>query len=261
MNGPDIDSIGPNAPLLTRNALGSMDSIESSIKRWTVANWPIDKLVLGLPFYGTSAIVKANLKSDQISMYAQRESKVPKGDWNDKEISYPDCSEPAVYTGNWKYRNLRVSALTGPDKEQKDWKYFWDEESQTPWLYNAANKTFISYDNPKSITAKVKFVSELGLAGAMVWSVDMDFKEELVDAMQSWPKETDKTEPDEDDPNTDKCTIEFQSSCPDKDGTTATYTTCIGGIPIPRLCPAGTVCYKENNGIKCDYLSVTRGNG
>ncbi|KAI4467569.1 chitinase [Holotrichia oblita] len=48
----------------------------------------------------------------------------------------------------------------------------WDNESKTPFA--VSGRKVISYDNPKSITEKVKFAMQKGLAGCMIWSIDTD---------------------------------------------------------------------------------------
>lgn len=53
-----------------------------------------------------------------------------------------------------------------------NWKIFWETESATPFAVSG-NK-LIAYDNEQSITEKVRFAMEKGLAGAMVWSIDTD---------------------------------------------------------------------------------------
>ncbi|KAJ2024472.1 hypothetical protein IWW57_003718, partial [Coemansia sp. S610] len=63
----------------------------------------------------------------------------------------------------------------------------WDDVSQTPWLFNPSTKQFISYDDPQSLQVKVNYAASRGLAGAMVWSSNMDYNNELMNVLHSWP--------------------------------------------------------------------------
>lgn len=48
----------------------------------------------------------------------------------------------------------------------------WETQQQAPYLI--LDKNWISYDDSESLTLKSQFVKDLGLAGAMVWSIETD---------------------------------------------------------------------------------------
>lgn len=64
--------------------------------------------------------------------------------------------------------------LTAPETAGSPWVRTWDNVTQTPWLFNPTDKTFISYDDPKSMAIKINYAICQNLGGAMVWSVDED---------------------------------------------------------------------------------------
>ncbi|KAJ1886944.1 hypothetical protein LPJ66_009377, partial [Kickxella alabastrina] len=56
----------------------------------------------------------------------------------------------------------------------------------TPWLFNPTTKQFISYDDPQSIKIKVDYAAAKGLGGTMVWSMNMDYNDELLSVVNSF---------------------------------------------------------------------------
>lgn len=52
------------------------------------------------------------------------------------------------------------------------WLRIWETQQQAPYLVFGQN--WISYDDNESLTLKSQFVKDLGLAGAMVWSIETD---------------------------------------------------------------------------------------
>lgn len=60
----------------------------------------------------------------------------------------------------------------------------WDARADAPWLWNAATRTFISYDDPQSIAAKAAFVKAQHLGGIMYWEQSLDPSDELLDAIR-----------------------------------------------------------------------------
>ena len=59
----------------------------------------------------------------------------------------------------------------------------WDATAQAPYLWNAATRHFISYDDPQSLAAKAAYVKAHHLGGIMYWEQDHDPKGELLDAL------------------------------------------------------------------------------
>lgn len=100
----------------------------------------------------------------------------PHGDSYDAYWQDPYCSkDPGGLSGIWRYGNLRSQGvLTSPTTAASPWVRYWDNVTQTPWLFNPTDKTFISYDDPHSIAIKVNYALCKGLGGVMVWSVDED---------------------------------------------------------------------------------------
>ncbi|KAJ7686546.1 glycoside hydrolase family 18 protein [Mycena rosella] len=53
-------------------------------------------------------------------------------------------------------------------------KRAWDDCSDTPFLYNTAQKTVVSYDDTSSLEQKAAFAKLKGMAGCFTWSSDQD---------------------------------------------------------------------------------------
>src|SRR5271168_1797523 len=61
---------------------------------------------------------------------------------------------------------------------------YWDAQAQAPWLWNAAARRFISYDDPQSIAAKAAYVNAMHLGGIMYWEQSLDPSGELLEALR-----------------------------------------------------------------------------
>ena len=60
---------------------------------------------------------------------------------------------------------------------------YWDAQAQAPYLWNAATRQFISYDDAQSIAAKAAFVRAQRLGGIMYWEQSDDPQNVLLDAI------------------------------------------------------------------------------
>jgi len=62
---------------------------------------------------------------------------------------------------------------------------FWDENAKAPYLYNASDSLFVSYDDTVSVSLKTRYTMEKGLGGIMFWELGNDTKEagSLLDAI------------------------------------------------------------------------------
>jgi chitinase len=52
-----------------------------------------------------------------------------------------------------------------------------------PYLWNRASRTFISYDDPRSIGIKAQYVKAHHLGGMMFWELSEDRNDELLDVI------------------------------------------------------------------------------
>ncbi|KAF9913968.1 hypothetical protein BX616_009223 [Lobosporangium transversale] len=178
---------GPNAPFRNGPAgLADQYSFVQSIDAWTSAKFPANKLVMGTAFYGRSVITTVDMNAQNpVSMYVNKTSVVPKGGPSDSnEINF-FCNEGSVYSGLWKWKELRGTVLTTPTTPAAGWTRYWDETTQTPWLFRAADKTFISYDDIQSLTIKVNYAKSKGVKGVMFWDMTYDYNNELVNVLQN----------------------------------------------------------------------------
>lgn len=60
---------------------------------------------------------------------------------------------------------------------------YWDKESKAPYLFNEAQKAFITYDDEESVADKYKYVKKQHLAGVMFWEYFSDPKGYLLDVI------------------------------------------------------------------------------
>jgi len=57
---------------------------------------------------------------------------------------------------------------------EKAGDFSYDEQAQAPYVYDALKKALITFDNPRSIAAKVDYVRREKLAGIMFWEYESD---------------------------------------------------------------------------------------
>ncbi|SMD16387.1 glycoside hydrolase family 18 protein [Kibdelosporangium aridum] len=131
------------------------NNVTAAIEYYKRHGVPGTKMVLGVPFYGRGFIV--NEPGTQNGLYQSYGS--------------------AFWPGGWG--TIKQDLL--PDQA---WTQFWHPVAQAPWLYNAAERKFLSYENPRSIGIKAQFAKKAGLIGTFMWELsDDDSSHSLLKAM------------------------------------------------------------------------------
>ena len=151
--GADSDKItGNHAPLYTDPADPKRVSADRSVREYEAAGVPAAKIVLGVPFYGKS--------------------------WSNVPPQNGGLFQPgdAPTEGFHGYKSL-------VDLENKGYVRHWDEAASAPWLYNAATKIFISYEDPQSLGIKCRYVLDHDLGGVMFWDLSGDAGGALLSAI------------------------------------------------------------------------------
>jgi len=116
----------------------------TAIGLYEAAGVPRNKLVLGAAFY-------ARLYQDVDGLDA------------------PVANGPTFFDGSSYAKILeKMEAMGGVQ---------YDEKAEAPYIYDAKERTFLTFDNPRSLKAKVAYVKSTGLAGIMFWEYNGDTKD------------------------------------------------------------------------------------
>ncbi|MFC3561909.1 glycoside hydrolase family 18 protein [Pedobacter jamesrossensis] len=88
-------------------------------------------------------------------------------------------NQPTKFISGTSYKNFKNQFT-----EEKGFKYYWDDIAKAPYYYNAEAKQFVTFDDPKSITLKTKYVVDKKLNGIMFWELSDDsYSDGLVDVI------------------------------------------------------------------------------
>jgi chitinase len=126
---------------------------DAAIRQHLAAGIPSRKLVLGAAFYGRSFAGVAPTHMGLNQAYGRYDS----------EHSYAELADQFI--------------------GKQGFVRYWDEHAQAPYLWNAASRTFITYDDPQSIIGKVRYVREKRLGGLMFWELSQDRDGALLDVI------------------------------------------------------------------------------
>jgi chitinase len=86
-------------------------------------------------------------------------------------------------TGKFK-SNVNYSKLVESYTEKDGYEYHWDSDAQAPFLYNKQLRTFVTFDDKKSVSLKTKYALEKQLGGIMFWKLNGDtYTDGLLDAI------------------------------------------------------------------------------
>lgn len=132
----------------------SVNSGVEAIDRHLKAGVPADKLVMGIPFYG------------------RQWAKVS----STKDGLYEPAKEGGMIVAYW---DILAKIKTGKYKEM------YDESAKASYVWNATDNIFISYDTPKDVALKAKYIKEKGLGGAMFWEYSLDKDHVLLNALNN----------------------------------------------------------------------------
>lgn len=223
---------GPNAPLYNGPA-GKADqySVSQALDSWIDAKFPVNKLVVGTAFYGRSVTTTVDLNAQNpVTMYVNKTNVTPKGGPSDSnEINF-FCNEGSVYSGMWKWKDIRSSILTTSlTTPVSGWTRYWDDATQTPYLFRASDKTFISYDDIQSLTLKVNYAKSRGVKGVMLWDISYDYNSELMNVLQGIHC-------------TSNCPVVTTTSRPPTSTTTIVSSTSTSTAPTTTTTPGSGTC-------------------
>jgi chitinase len=145
-------SVVPSDP--TPQIIKRWNTVSTAVDYYQKMGVPADKIVLGEPYYSLGFTVASTADG---GLYQKITGLASAPSWT----------------------QIKTSLLRNPV-----WASHWSPVAQVPWLFNASTKTFLTYDDPASLSIKSRFARARGLRGVFTWAIDQDDgQHSLVDAM------------------------------------------------------------------------------
>lgn len=149
--------VGPNAPLYHSAPPGYSGklNVDWAIKQYACnGDKQPNKIIMGVPFYGRWWYkTVAGAHSNDFPLFRTAE-----------------LHSNGAYGGSAAYWELLDEWKI--DDDRSAYEKHWDDRSKTPWAVK--NDLVVSYDDEKSIAAKIQYANAHNLGGVMVWAVDQD---------------------------------------------------------------------------------------
>lgn len=187
MNIMTYDLIGGNSPVTAHHTnLGwvTMDDLEGTAMMEMINEMEERRKEQGIKFNPRSAeyivdyCLKLGVKPEQIVIGGAFYGRAWKGVPPENNGLYQP--NKGVYKGWAAYRNIRDKY-----ENKNGFIRYWDTVAKAPYLYNATDSVFISYDDTASVKLKARYAIDNKLGGMMFWELGNDTKEEnsLLDAI------------------------------------------------------------------------------
>ena len=128
------------------------NSVNKAVDDFIAAGVPVNKLVVGIAFYGRSIGV-ADGSTDGLG------------------------TKTTVHMRGGGYTYLKDSLI---NLNTRGFKYYRDKDAMAPYLFNAQLMQFISFDDEWSVKNKCRYAVKKGMAGVMFWEYAEDKKEYLL---------------------------------------------------------------------------------
>jgi chitinase len=95
-----------------------------------------------------------------------------------------DSVNNGLYRSGKFKRGVPFKAYPNVLTRDSGYVYHWDPVAQAPWLYNAGQKLFVTYDDTTSMRLKTAYAIKQNLNGIMFWQLDDDtFSNGLLDVI------------------------------------------------------------------------------
>lgn len=143
---------GHHAALYRSGFAGPTDRTgDAAVRQYLAAGVPASKIVLGVPFYGREF---AGVTPQNNGLYQRYER-------SNNAPSYAQLIESFI--------------------DKQGFVRYWDAGARSPYLWNSASRSFISYEDPQSLAIKRCYVRDMHLGGMMFWELSLDRNDELLD--------------------------------------------------------------------------------
>jgi chitinase len=124
-------------------------TVDASMRAFRAGGAPPDKLLVGIPFFARAYGGVRDVDAGFLQLATK-----PPADWHDSD-------------GDW--RRLSRTRLRDPRYVRH-----WESSAQVPWLYDRSSGTWISYDDPEAVSAKMRYVRDHRLGGVVIWEIGAD---------------------------------------------------------------------------------------
>lgn len=139
--------------LLASDKYSESNSADIAVKAFHTAGVPMEKLVMGIAFYGRI--------------------------YKTKKDASKGVGDPITEQIQGKGYTFIKDSLVN----RNEYYRYWDEAAQAPYLFNFYKGEFVTYDDEESVKAKCEYVKTNGMAGVMFWEYSSDPKEYLLNAI------------------------------------------------------------------------------
>jgi chitinase len=136
--------------LYASNAYDAHNNANEAFKLFRDAGVPVNKLVMGIAFYGHSSLLVNGAKGLGDSVETRQKG--------------------------YGYTTIKDSILNLPGFEVRR-----DHHAKADYAYNAETRQFLTYDDKWSVKKKCKYVIKKDMGGVMFWEYDSDLKGYLLD--------------------------------------------------------------------------------
>ena len=156
------DMRGAWSPAGHHTALYGSPSADETVRLFHKAGVPVEKLMIGAAFY------------------SRKWTNIPEGGTHGlgQKCDDPEDRESGMFGPGF-------SKLAEDYIDKNGYTAFFDEACGASYLYNETERTFISYDDEKSVAAKAEYAEKNGLYGVMYWEHSCDPTRRLMNALGS----------------------------------------------------------------------------
>lgn len=143
---------------------GPAYTADNGIQKLLAQGIPAEQIVLGTAMYGRGW-----------------EGVLPENTINDNPMTTEGTGKLTGSTANgvWEagiqdYKGIRKVMIDAAGNGINGFETFYDEQAEAAYVWNKTSGKLVTYDSPRSVNAKGKYVRSLGLAGLFAWEVDAD---------------------------------------------------------------------------------------
>jgi chitinase len=147
---------GHDSPLYTSPQDPKAVSIDNAVKMYRTAGVPMKKIVIGVPFYGRK--------------------------WMGVEAGGTHGLWQPLAGLNAAPMEMSFEKIA-PMVNAQGYTRYWDPVAMAPYLYNAAEKSFVTYNDADAELARTEYVKKHHLQGIMFWQYTGDPNNVLLDAI------------------------------------------------------------------------------